>query len=274
MTDPKHAGQIDRAAPESRNPSTQDRHHEDTERLESLTERLAHTTAFENSRAEWLRQRELEKLRPDYGTFLKDDELIELFPEAAARYHVDDIRRALMMIRMILDYGEGAFTDGQAVFDLVSCILEQSDYWFDGTWSANNPAAKKRQVRARPTSMPGLDFDDDEEPLERPQMPGNCAYRVPECFEDDSLTVRTCVPDAERRLGHLVSMLESDEFRYYTSCCVQPEELKVVRNVGAWVLGIDPTYYTTERVLNALASVWDLVRAHDRQVDRASGGAD
>jgi hypothetical protein len=131
--------------------------------------------------------------------------------------------------------------------------------------------------------MPGLDFDDDddfeddEEPLERPQRPqtpGNCKYRIPECFEDDSLTVRTCVPDAERRLGHLVSMLESDEFRYYTSCSIQPEELQVVRNVGAWLLGIDPTYYTTERVLNALASVWDLVRAHDRQVDRASGGAD
>ena len=44
--------------------------------------------------AEWIRQRELEKPRPDYGTFLKDQELIELFPEAAEVYHVDDIRRA------------------------------------------------------------------------------------------------------------------------------------------------------------------------------------
>ena len=265
--------------------SDQDRHHEGSERFERLTDRLARTTSFDGSRSEWLRVQALSEPRPDYGTFLKDQELIELFPEAADIYHVDDIRRALMMIRMVLEYGEGAFTrdDGDAVYLLLACILEQSDDILDGTWSANNPAARERDVRARTTPMPGLDFDDDddfeddEESLERPQRPqtpGNCEYRVPECFEDDSLTVRTCVPDAERRLGHLISMLESDEFRRYTSCSIQPEELQVVRNVGAWLLGIDPTYYTTERVLNALASVWALVRAHDRQVDRASGGAD
>jgi hypothetical protein len=269
--------------------SDQDRHHEGTERSERLTDRLSRTTSFDESHREWFRVQALSEPRPDYGTFLKDQELIELFPEAAEIYHVDDIRRALMMIRMILDYGENAFTDcdGLAVYDLLSCILEQENFLFDGTWSANNPAARKRDARVRPTFMPGLEFDDeddddlnledDEEPLERPQRPqtpANCEYRVPECFEDDSLTVRTCVPDAERRLEHLVSMLESNEFRYYTSCSIQPEELQVVRNVGAWLLGIDPTYYTTERVLNALASVWALVRAHDRQVDRAPGEAD
>ncbi len=132
---------------------------------ECLTCRLKRSKSFEASHAEWIRQQELEKPRPDYGTFLKDDELIELFPESADYYHVDDIRRALIMIRMILDYGEGAYTrdDGDAVYILLACILEQSDYALDGTWSANNPAARKRDARARPTSIPGLDFDDEDD---------------------------------------------------------------------------------------------------------------
>lgn len=132
---------------------------------ECLTCRLKRTKSFEASHAEWIRQQELEKPRPDYGTFLKDQELIELFPEAAEVYHVDDIRRALMMIRMILDYGENAFTDcdGLAVYDLLSCIREQENFWFDGTWSANNPAARKRDARACPTPMPGLNFDDEDD---------------------------------------------------------------------------------------------------------------
>jgi hypothetical protein len=145
--------------------SDQDRHYESTERVECLTDRLTRTTSFDASRAEWLRQRALEKPRPDYGTFLKDEELIELFPEAAATYHADDIRRSLMMIRMILEYGEAAFTleDGDTVHTLLVCILEQEDYWFDGTWSANNPAERDRNV-ARPKPMPSLDFDDDDLP--------------------------------------------------------------------------------------------------------------
>ncbi len=107
---------------------------------------------------------ELEKPRPDYGTSLNDEELTELFPKAADSYHVDDIRRALMMIRMILDYGENAFTaeKGLAVYDLLWCILEREDFWFDGTWSANNPAARERDARASPTFTPGLDFDDED----------------------------------------------------------------------------------------------------------------
>ena len=59
---------------------------------ECLTCRLKRTKSFEASRSEWIRQQELEKPRPDYGTFLKDEELIELFPESADYYHVDDIR--------------------------------------------------------------------------------------------------------------------------------------------------------------------------------------
>lgn len=165
MSDQECEEQIDRDAPESRSPSTQERFHEGTERFESLTDRLTRTTSFDASRAEWIRQRELEKTRPDYGTFLKDEELKELFPEAAEVYHVDDIRRALMMIRMILDYGENAFTceDGEAVYVLLACILEQNDCWFDGTWSANTPVARRRDARARPTPMPGLDFDDEDD---------------------------------------------------------------------------------------------------------------
>ena len=54
------------------------------------------------------------------------------------------------------------------------------------------PATPKRQTAGR------RDSDNRQ-----PQTPGNCEYRVPECFEDDSLTVRTCVHEAERRLGHL-----------------------------------------------------------------------
>jgi hypothetical protein len=70
-----------------------------------------------------------------------------------------------MMIRMILECGEAAFTldDGDAVHTLLVCILNQDDFWFDGTWSANNPAARKRDVRARPAPMPGLDFDDEDD---------------------------------------------------------------------------------------------------------------
>ena len=214
---------------------------------------------------------------------------MELFPEATEPYHVDDVRRALMMIRMILDYGESAFTegDGLAVYDLLWCILGQDDFWFEDTWSANDPAARERNLRARPNPMPSLDFDDDDddfdfeddgEPRERPQPPpatsGDSGYQVPECFEKSSLRVRTRVPDAERRLGHLVSMLESDEFRCYTHCFTQPEELEVVLSVGAWLLGIDPPSCSTERVLNAFGSVWDLVRAHDQQVAEESGGVD
>lgn len=80
--------------------SDQDRHDESTGRVECLTDRLTRTTSFDASRTEWIRQRELSLPRPDYGTFLRDEELIELFPEAAAHYHVDDIRRALMMIHI------------------------------------------------------------------------------------------------------------------------------------------------------------------------------
>jgi hypothetical protein len=145
--------------------SDQDRHHEGSERFERLTDRLARTTSFDESHSEWLRVQALSEPRPDYGTFLKDEELIELFPESADYYHVDDIRRALMMIRMILDYGECAFTDwdGDAVYILLACILEQSDYALDGTCSANNPAARKRDARAHPSPMPGLDFDDEDD---------------------------------------------------------------------------------------------------------------
>jgi hypothetical protein len=157
--------QIDRDATETRSSSARDQHHGGGEKLERLVDRLKRMKSFEASRADWIRQQELEKPRPDYGTFLKDEELVELFPEAADFYHVDDIRRGLMMIRRILDYGENAFTagDGVAAYDLLSCILEQEDYWFDGTWSANNPSATERDVPARPTPMPGLDFDDEDD---------------------------------------------------------------------------------------------------------------
>ena len=70
------------------------------------------------------------------------------------------------MTRMILDYGEGAFTDGDdgdAVHSLLVCILGQGNFWLDGTWSANNPAARKRDECACPTPMPSLDFDDDDD---------------------------------------------------------------------------------------------------------------
>ena len=155
MLDPECEEQIDRDEREGRSPSSTER----------LTDRLTRTTSFDASRAEWIRQRELEKPRPDYGTFIKDEELMELFPEAAEVYHVDDIRRALMMIRMILDYGENAFTceDGEAVYVLLACILEQNDCWFDGTWSANNPVARRRDAGGRPTCMPGLEFDDEDD---------------------------------------------------------------------------------------------------------------
>ncbi len=140
------------------------RHDKITKMVKCLTGFFKRTKSFEASRAEWIRQRELEGPRPDYGTFLKDEELIELFPEAADFYHVDDIRRGLMMIRRILDYGENAFTaeKGLVVYDLLWCILEREDFWFDGTWSANNPAARERDARASPTSTPGLDFDDED----------------------------------------------------------------------------------------------------------------
>ena len=145
--------------------SDQGRHHEGGGKLERLVDRLSRTTSFDESHREWRRVQALTEPRPDYGTFLKDQELIELFPEAAEVYHVDDIRRALMMIRMILDYGECAFTDwdGLAVYDLLSCIREQENFWFDGTWSANNPAARKRDARACTTPMPGLNFDDEDD---------------------------------------------------------------------------------------------------------------
>ena len=165
MSDLMSEEKIDRDTPESNSLSTEDRRHEGAESPERLTDRLARTKSFDDSHAEWLRVQALTELRPDYGTFLKDEELIELFPEAAETYHVDDIRRALMMIRMILDYGESAFTrdEGEAVYILITCILLQEDYWFDGTWSANNPAARERDVLDRRPSMPGLNFDTDDD---------------------------------------------------------------------------------------------------------------
>ena len=53
--------------------------------------------------------------------------------------------------------------EGDAVYILLACILEQSDYSLDGTWSANTPVARRRDARARPTPMPGLDFDDEDD---------------------------------------------------------------------------------------------------------------
>lgn len=254
-----------------------------------LMDRLVLTASFDESEREYLRVQALKEQRPDYGTFLKDEELTELLPEAAESYHVDDIRRALMMIRMILDYGESAFTfeSGLAVYDLLSCILEQDDFWFDGTWSANNPAARDPEASVRSSSTADLDFDSDDddfgtagEPIEpnEPTMQttssGDGGYQVPECFEDNSMRVRAPVPDGERRLGYLLSMLKSDEFRYYTNCFTQPEEIEVVVSVGAWLLGIDPPTCSTERVLNAFGAVWKLVRTHDREVAEALGRKD
>lgn len=220
--------------------------------------------------------------------FLKDEELIELLPEASEIYHADDIRRALMMIRMILDYGESAFAfdDGLAVYDLLSCILEQDNFHFDGTWSANNPATRdpEASVRSNFTADLEFDFDDDDFEIDSdPQIPsapatqttrsGGGKYQVSEDFEESSLRVRTPVADGERRLDHLLSLLESDEFRCYTNCFTQPEEIEVILSVGAWLLGIDPPSYTTERVLNAFGGVWDLVRAHDHDIADASLGS-
>jgi len=73
-------------------------------------------------------------------------------------------------------------------------------------------------------------------------------------------------------LDYLLSLLESDEFRHYTCCFTQPAEIEVVLSVGAWLLGIDPPSYSTERVLNAFGGVWDLVRASDQRFAKASGG--
>ena len=73
MSDQECEEQVDRDAPKSRNPAAQDRRHVGGELVERLTDRLMHTTAFVD---EWIRQRELEKPRPDYGTFLKDAELL------------------------------------------------------------------------------------------------------------------------------------------------------------------------------------------------------
>jgi hypothetical protein len=73
-------------------------------------------------------------------------------------------------------------------------------------------------------------------------------------------------------LTYLLSLLQIDEFRHYTCCFTQPAEIEVVLSVGAWLLGIDPPSYSTERVLNAFGSVWGLVRTHDKQVTEASEG--
>ncbi len=81
------------------------------------------------------------------------------------------------------------------------------------------------------------------------------------------------MPDAERRLGHLLSILEDDEFRFHTKCFVLPEEREVIRDLGAWLLGIDPTQYTTERLLDALGALWDLARAHVGRAESESSVA-
>ena len=249
-----------------------------------LMDRLVLIASFDESQKECFRVQALKEQRPDYGTFLKDEELVELFPEAADSYHVDDVRRALMMIRMILDYGEASFTvdEGDAVHTLLWCILGEENICLDGTWAVNNPVARREKARVRAAQTTSVYFDDDdfaldEEPIDAPPpintlTSGGSGYQVPEHFEDNSLRVRTPVPDGERRLESLISMLPSDEFRCYTNCLIQPEEIEVVRSVGAWLLGIDPPSYSTERVLNAFGSVWDLVRTHDKQVAEASEG--
>lgn len=263
--------------------STQARQDERVEQPEHLIDRLALIPSFEANNSELLRVQALKKPQPDYGTFLKDAELAELFPEAADIYSVDDIRRALMMIRMILDYGEAAFSidDGEAVYVLLACILEQNEFWFDGTWSAANPAELDPEVNVSPNTIPDLEFDFEDDDFEGGEAPistapqaksGDCGYRVPEHFEDNSLRIRTLVPDGERRLSHLLSMLESGEFRYDTKCFTQPEEIQVVLSIGAWLLGIDPMSYTTARVLNSLGSIWDLVRESDQPFASTSGG--
>jgi hypothetical protein len=163
MCDPRFEEDVDRNLQDRASASTQDGPHGDTDRHERLADRLACTTSFADSHREWLRVQELAKSRPDYGTFLKDEELKELFPEAAADFHVDDVRRGVMMIRMILDYGEAAFTadEGDAVHTLLWCILGEAEICLDGTWSTNNPAARKRRIRSTP--MPSLDFGDDDD---------------------------------------------------------------------------------------------------------------
>ena len=91
----------------------------------------------------------------------------ELYPEAAEVFDVDDVRRAVIMIRMILDYGESSFSrdDGDAVHSLLRGILDQEDYLFDGTWSASNSAEIVRA--ARDASVPDLDSITDDEAIAR-----------------------------------------------------------------------------------------------------------
>lgn len=295
MSVPRPDDQIDREVLEGSDAIAQHEPRGQAERSERLVDRLEETASFIRDRR---RIAEFENPRPDYGTFLKDEELIELFPEAADDYSVDDIRRAVLMIRMILDYGEAAFTvhEGDVVHTLIKCILDQEDFWFDGTWSPNNPATKMRARRVCSFEMPGLNFDDDNDDLDgddfdwdaddddfvpqvavrgsAPEPPVREArhYRIPDCFEESSLPVRTRVHDGERRLDHLLSMLGSDEFRCYTNCFVQPEELHFIRSVGGWLLGLDPAQYTTEVMLNALGDIWELIRARGRQDETATGG--
>ena len=111
------------------------------------------------------------------------------------------------------------------------------------------------------------------DPPQRTSTRRHGTYHVPESIEELTLRVRTRVPDAERRLGRLLSLLESDELKCYTSCLILPEEREVVRDIGAWLLGVDPAKYTTERILNARGSLWDSVRAHVVQAERAPGVA-
>jgi hypothetical protein len=149
---------------------------ESTEKSERLIDRLVLTESFNESQQEHFRVQALKEQQPDYGTFLKDEELVELFPEAADSYHVDDVRRALMMIRMILDYGEASFTvdEGDAVHTLLWCILGEEDICLDGTWSANNPAARREKERARAAQRTSVDDDDllaDTESIESNQSP-------------------------------------------------------------------------------------------------------
>lgn len=296
MPDPRLENQADREVPENIDASDQQPSRAQSEPSECLVNRLAETASFRSDRR---RIAEFEKSRPDYGTFLKDEELIELFPEAAENYHVDDIRRAVMMVRMILDYGEAAFSrdQGEAIYILITCILDQEDLWFDGTWCPNNPAARRQEASDCSVQPPGLKFDDvgglddddddfdwDTDNDERvlpvvsrevaPEAPvhGAGRYRVPDWFEEYSLSVRTPVHDGERRLEHLLATLASGEFRYYTSCFVQPEELHFIRCVGGWLLGLDPAQYTTEAMLNALGDIWGLIRSRGRRDETRTGG--
>lgn len=118
---------------------------------------------------------------------------------------------------------------------------------------------------SEPPTLPGLE-------AARPcPVPPQRSYCVPESIEQGTLRVRTRVPDAERRLGDLLSLLASAELRYHTGCSVLPEEREIIGDLGAWPLGIDPGEYTTERMLESLRALWDLIRARVCRSERTPG---